>query len=109
MNNKKQEGTATRKGKGPQKNYLSERVEETKENGALVRTKSGRLENCFLEEATFPIMEKGQASVENEVIPLLPYLPGRDNEEFHEEIMMHLRFGFLHHYMERGFKSRVDA
>jgi hypothetical protein len=54
-------------------------------------------------------MEKGQASVENEVIPLLPYLPGRDNEEFHEEIMMHLRFGFLHHYMERGFKSRVDA
>jgi hypothetical protein len=88
--------------------YLRESREPRKKERSD-RSKSGRLENCFLEEAMFPIMERGQASIEDEIIPLLTNLPSRDDEEFHEEIMVHLVSGFLHHYMEREFKPPVDA
>jgi hypothetical protein len=38
------------------------------------------LENSLLKEASFPILKRGQAPVEDEIIPLFPYPPGRNDE-----------------------------
>jgi hypothetical protein len=46
------------------------------------------LENRLLKEASFPILKRGQAPAEDEIIPLFPYFPGSNDEKFHEEIMV---------------------
>jgi hypothetical protein len=46
------------------------------------------LKSRLLEETSFPILKRGQALAEDEIIPLFPYLPGRNDEKFHEEIMV---------------------
>jgi hypothetical protein len=96
-------------GNRPQDNNLSKRVKGAKENGTLVRIESVRQEGCFLEEASFPTLEGGQAFVEDKVIPLFPYVPCRNDEELHEKIVIHLRSGFLHHSMEGKIEPPVDT
>jgi hypothetical protein len=46
------------------------------------------LKNRLLEETSFPILKRGQALAEDEIIPLFPYLLDRSDEKFHEEIMV---------------------
>jgi len=43
------------------------------------------LKRSFQDEARFPIVKRGPSSIEDEIIPLFPYLPGCDYEDFHEE------------------------
>jgi hypothetical protein len=59
------------------------------------------LEISFLGKSPFTALEEWGASVENEVIPLLPDCSSCYYEEFHEKIMVGLFFGFLHHSMDK--------
>jgi hypothetical protein len=50
---------------------------------------------------------RGKAPVEDEIIPLLPYLPSHNDKEFHEEIMMQLSSNFFRHLMKGKFKPQL--
>jgi hypothetical protein len=61
-----------------------------------------------VEEASFPTLEGRQGSIKDKVILLFSNLPGRNDEEFHEEIVLHLHSDLLHHSMEGKVEPPVD-
>jgi hypothetical protein len=90
-------------------NYISIQIKNAKKAGALVKAKSVRLQDSLPKETSFPILEIGRAPVKHKIIPLLSYLPGCNDEEFHEEIMVELSFSLFHHYVEREVKPPIDV
>jgi hypothetical protein len=50
---------------------------------------------------TFPTLKSGNSSIENSVISLFPDEPGIQHEYLHEERLVKLTLGFLHHLMKR--------
>jgi hypothetical protein len=67
------------------------------------------LKISFPTESPFPILEGWGTSAKNKVIHLFPNCRGCYNEEFHEEAMTGLTFGFFHHSKERQVKSPTDS
>jgi hypothetical protein len=73
------------------------RINPGEKNRSLVFRNPIRLKSSFIFERSSPGREGRRSSHENEVIALLPDLPCRDNEHFHEERIRKSLFGLYHH------------
>jgi hypothetical protein len=58
------------------------------------------LEGCFFSEFSFPTLDGWLFTFKYEIVPLLPNLPCCYDEVFHEERVLGLSFGLIHHGIE---------
>jgi hypothetical protein len=74
----------------------------------FVRHSAG-LQGGLFDESQLPRSKGWSGSVKDEIIPLLPNLPGSNYKSFHEEVGVKLTFCFLHHSMEAKIKSPMNT
>jgi hypothetical protein len=67
------------------------------------------LEIIITEKSPFPALDGWGASAKNKGIPLLLDYLGCHYEEFHEEAMVGLTFGFFHHSMKRQIHAPTNS
>jgi hypothetical protein len=67
------------------------------EGQLLLINHSNFLEVGFFNESQFATLERGSASIEDPIISLFPNQPSSNGEDIHEEFIMKLSTGLLHH------------
>jgi hypothetical protein len=90
-------------------NKPAKQMNGTQEGKLLFLRHSAGLQGGLFDKSQFPSSEGWSSSVEDEIIPLLPNLPGSNYISFHEEIGAKLAFCFLHHSMEAKIKSPMNT
>jgi hypothetical protein len=58
------------------------------------------LQSSFLHKIWLPRNKGGMSSVKDKIVPLFPYLPGSNDEDFHEESAQELLFSLGYHLKE---------
>jgi hypothetical protein len=66
------------------------------------------LKHSFIKETKIPRKERRACSIEDEIIPLFPNLPGAQDENLHEKIAVEILPGFLHHGVKLLTKPPID-
>jgi hypothetical protein len=67
------------------------------------------LKSGFFTEGALPRDKRGPTPIKDEVVSLLPNLPCRNDEEFHEEGVLRLSFSLLHHLKELSSEIPIDS
>jgi hypothetical protein len=89
--------TQPREHRRKKQKLLSVQLKQSRKRLLLVRLHSIGLQRSFIQETSLPSMEVWQASVEDEIVSLLPNHPSSYHEDFSEERSRKLLLCIKHH------------